>query len=293
MPEKSRLDWFKLDCQDDDKMELIEAEFGLTGYAVIIKLWKKIYGTEGYYCDWNSDISLLMAKKLGLQVGFLNEIVAAAIRRGIFDLGMYERHSILTSHGIQKRFTEAVGRRKCEKIKNEYLLEKCAQKSEDADISGSNVDISGSNVDISKQIREDKRREDKIRKDNKKSPASGLSGIIAAYTQNNDLRTALGEFVKMRKTLRKPLTENALNLQLKELNKLGDNDSVKLAVVNQSVMNSWQGFYPLKKEAAQKAQRQEEDKNASYNLDDWNRMIRAQQSGDFDYSQMLKRKGGG
>lgn len=293
MPEKSRLDWFKLDCQDDDKMELIEAEFGLTGYAVIIKLWKKIYGTEGYYCDWNSDISLLMAKKLGLQVGFLNEIVAAAIRRGIFDLGMYERHSILTSHGIQKRFTEAVGRRKCEKIKNEYLLEKCAQKSEDADISGSNVDISGSNVDISKQIREDKRREDKIRKDNKKSPASGLSGIIAAYTQNNDLRTALGEFVKMRKTLRKPLTENALNLQLKELNKLGDNDSVKLAVVNQSVMNSWQGFYPLKKEAAQKAQRQEENKNASYNLDDWNRMIQAQQSGNFDYSQMLKRKGGG
>jgi hypothetical protein len=26
---KSKLDWFKLDCQMDDKLELIESEFGL------------------------------------------------------------------------------------------------------------------------------------------------------------------------------------------------------------------------------------------------------------------------
>ena len=271
MPEKSRLDWFKLDCQDDDKLELIEAEFGLTGYAVIIKLWKKIYGGEGYYCNWNNDVSLLVARRLGITANALNEIVIAAIKRGIFDWGMYDRHSILTSHGIQKRYTEAIERRKCEKIKPEYLLLKCAQKSD-------NADISSPNVDISKQIREDKIREDKIRKEKKKTPASGLLGIVKEYTDDDKLREALEGFIELRKLLKKPLTERALKTSLSKLDTLGETNEQKCAVVDQTIEHSWQSFYPLK-DIKENEVKTKDGGSQSYDLGKWHEMA---DSIDFD-----------
>ena len=38
-PTKAGLDYFELDCHMDEKVELIEAEFGLKGFAVIVKLY--------------------------------------------------------------------------------------------------------------------------------------------------------------------------------------------------------------------------------------------------------------
>ena len=43
---KSGIDYFPLDVTLNDKFELIEAEFGLIGFAVVIKLLQKIYGSE-------------------------------------------------------------------------------------------------------------------------------------------------------------------------------------------------------------------------------------------------------
>ena len=40
---KSGLDYFPLACNFEDKIELIEAEFGLEGLAIVVKLYQKIY----------------------------------------------------------------------------------------------------------------------------------------------------------------------------------------------------------------------------------------------------------
>lgn len=160
---KIKLDWFKLDCQLDDKMELVESEFGVTGFAVVVKLYQKIYGGEGYYCEWNDDVALVFARKNGLSASAVSEIVKCALRRGIFDLKTFERYNVLTSHGIQSRYFECTGRRKLENLKSEYLLDKCAQNSENDDISSKNVCISRENDDISKQNRIEENRTDKRR----------------------------------------------------------------------------------------------------------------------------------
>ena len=50
---KEGLDYFDLSCQMDDKIKLIQAEFGLKGFAVVVKLYQKIYGGHGMkmsYC---------------------------------------------------------------------------------------------------------------------------------------------------------------------------------------------------------------------------------------------------
>ncbi len=61
-PLKIGLDYFPLDVSFDDNIELLEAEEGLEGFAILIKLWQKIY-SNGYYIEWNDDCLLLFCKK--------------------------------------------------------------------------------------------------------------------------------------------------------------------------------------------------------------------------------------
>ena len=101
---KEGLDYFELDCQMEEKVRLIQAEYGLKGFAVFVKLLQKIYGERGYYCEWTQDSELLFMSENGLDSGclqLLREIVSACIRRNIFSERLYKEYGILTSSGVQ------------------------------------------------------------------------------------------------------------------------------------------------------------------------------------------------
>lgn len=155
---KVGLDYFELDCHMDDKIKLIEAEFGLKGFAIIIKLFQSIYSGSGYYCEWSPDISLLWAMQLGISPSgggkglgiatgevslsgsqgrfgtavdtslsdypdnLINKVIAASIRRDIFSKELFHKYRILTSSGIQKRYLNATSKREIVEMKKEYLL---------------------------------------------------------------------------------------------------------------------------------------------------------------------------
>lgn len=74
---------------------------------------------------------------------------------------------------------------------------------------------------------------------------SELEDIIAGYTDCLPLRAALEDFRLMRERLRKPMTGRALKLVLAELDRLAARDDGKIAVLEQSIMRSWQGVFPL------------------------------------------------
>lgn len=59
-------------------------------------------------------------------------------------------------------------------------------------------------------------------------------------------KQAWKDFTDMRKRLRKPLTEAAIKLTISELEKLKAQGHDPKMVLNQSVMNSWQGIFPLR-----------------------------------------------
>lgn len=91
----------------------------------------------------------------------------------------------------------------------------------------------------------------KMLKDNKKErkpkkQTKSYDEQIAEYTQNEDLQNALKAFLQMRSFIKKPMTEYALKLMLKKLDELGNNDTTKIAILNQSITNNWQGIFPLK-----------------------------------------------
>ena len=62
-----------------------------------------------------------------------------------------------------------------------------------------------------------------------------------------DVREVFENFIQMRKTIKAPMTEKALDLAIKKAFKLADNDpdTVK-AIVEQSILNSWRGLFALK-----------------------------------------------
>lgn len=80
----------------------------------------------------------------------------------------------------------------------------------------------------------------------KKKKTISYDEQIAEYTQNEDLQNALKAFLQMRSFIKKPMTEYALKLMLKKLDEIGNTDDAKIAILNQSITNNWQGIFPLK-----------------------------------------------
>jgi DNA replication protein DnaD len=70
--------------------------------------------------------------------------------------------------------------------------------------------------------------------------------IYSDFSLNLDLIQAITDFVEMRKKLKKPMTDKAIEMMLKKLSRLGDTDEKKIAILQESVMKSWTDIYELK-----------------------------------------------
>lgn len=124
---KVGIDAFLLDCRTNDNISEIEAEYGVKGFAVAVRLWQKIYSEKGYYCEWAERSPLLFLSNWfggnsGVTVSLITDIVSRCLKNGIFDARMYEDYSILTSARIQKQYFDVVKRREEILVKKEYLL---------------------------------------------------------------------------------------------------------------------------------------------------------------------------
>lgn len=162
-PTKAGLDYFELDCQLEEKVRLIQAEFGLKGFAVVVKLYQKIYGGFGYYCEWSEDSLLLFMSENGLpgdNKNLIQEIVSACIRRNIFSEKLFKEFGILTSEGVQKRYLNATVRRERVELKKEYLLLSVGKNQQNIVINSINVDRNEVNVCNNSQSRVEKSKEE-------------------------------------------------------------------------------------------------------------------------------------
>ena len=82
-------------------------------------------------------------------------------------------------------------------------------------------------------------------------PKGGKGGVASLFEKfskgNHELLSALKEWQDMRKKMKKPLTERAAELNLKDLQKLsGGDERLMVSIVLQSIKRGWQGFYALK-----------------------------------------------
>lgn len=94
------------------------------------------------------------------------------------------------------------------------------------------------------------------KKEEKKSSLTDYDEIINNYTDDEELKETIYEFIKMRKLKKKPITNRALN---NIINKLKENPKAEqLEMLNNSITNCWTDIYPLK-----------EDYNKTFPVPEW------------------------
>ena len=82
-----------------------------------------------------------------------------------------------------------------------------------------------------------------------------LGGFDFSETTEEELNEALKDFEEMRKKIKKPLTERAKRGIIKKLYDLsGGNASIAVDILDNSIMNSWQGIFELKQDPKAKQQ---------------------------------------
>ena len=89
------------------------------------------------------------------------------------------------------------------------------------------------------------------KKTNKKDPIkkeTTFDIMIKEFTENEELKTTIYDFIKMRKAIKKPLTDKALKLIFNKINKISVNEEKQIDILNQSILNSWQGIFEIKED---------------------------------------------
>ena len=110
-----------------------------------------------------------------------------------------------------------------------------------------NVTVTQSNAtDKNKKRKEEDKDIDINNKKEKKKKESSLDLIINNYTSNLDLKETLQDFLKMRKSQKKPMTDRALKTLLKKLDTLATTDEEKIDRLEESICNCWLTVYPKK-----------------------------------------------
>ena len=72
------------------------------------------------------------------------------------------------------------------------------------------------------------------------------------YSDVPELNNAIVKFIKFRESIKKPMSDDAIELMLSKLGKLAPNSREQIDILNESILNGWAGIYPLNKESNKK-----------------------------------------
>ena len=170
----------------------------------------------------DDDMKVLLAKNFVIQ-----------FESGVIVIKHWKIHNYIRADRLNKTAYE--DERSMLEVKNNgaYTLSLNECQSNDSQMS----DICQSNDRIGK----DRLGKNRLGKDSKDK--------VSYFPNDENLDKAFSDYVAMRKKLKKPMTDRAVELAIKKLNDLsnGDND-IAIKIIEQSIMNSWQGLFPLKEE---------------------------------------------
>ena len=251
-PAKDGVDYFPLDVHLDDKFKFIEIKFKLEGFAILIKLFQKIY-SYGYWYKWTEDEMLIFADENRVDVSTVKNVVNEAIIREIFDKELYQKCNILTSKGIQNRYKEIVKRRKNVNVIEEYLLIDNNFGIND-NIMQTSSEQEGNTEQTPSEHNDSKSTQSKV-KESKVKNINNIYTLFDSYSDNADLRQALRDYSIMRNKIKAPLTERAVTLLLNKLDTLASTEDLKIKLLENATLSNWKSVYPLKEEKQQQKQK--------------------------------------
>lgn len=233
--------WIKIttDIFDDEKILLIES---MPEADAMIVIWFKLLCLAGK--QNNSGVFTLSDK-----IAYTDEMLATIFRRPVNTVrlalntfesfGMIELiNGVITIPNWEKH--QSIDR--LEELREQTRVRVAKHREKQKALTDSNVTVTLCN-DTDKN-RLDKNRLDKTRLD--KTRKEDTPTVYFPTDEKLDL--AFKDYIKHRKSIKKPMTDRAIELAVSQLEKLsgGDND-VAIEIINQSILNGWQGLFELKK----------------------------------------------
>ena len=86
----------------------------------------------------------------------------------------------------------------------------------------------------------------------------GLPDLLTRSGLSLEILPAVSDYIEMRKKIKAPLTDRAVDLMLTNLAIMSKDPAEQIQILNQSIMNSWKGLFPLKQEQKTKNKAAEE-----------------------------------
>jgi hypothetical protein len=221
---KKSLDYFTLDVVFSDSIRLASKEIkGGHGLSLIIELWQKIYGSHGYYMNFDKDSRILFLDysitKIDLEE--LDRCLQILFNRNIFNQDIYDKYEVLTSDSIQDRYIYICTSSKRVNIEliDEYLCIDQTQydlskyilrslivnnyKEVHSQCNKYGINDSDSVIDTGKstQIKEKEIKEKNIKKVNFKNPLTFSQIIEELKKESNQKNIILAQYKTTSKTL--------------------------------------------------------------------------------------------
>ena len=217
MPKQMRKDlsYFTLDCNIFSKtaeLRPLLRKFKADGLAVYVHILCDVYGTGYYYKPDDYEGYILdVAEDCGISSDKVQLIIAFMADRTLLDAFSLNKNTVFTSHGIQKRYAEAMKGRKrsVAEIRSDYWL---LTENEEAEIdtfyksypnankSENNDDKSENNDDKSEIYNTTEQKETYLqvskKVSNKKENTQSYDEIFEIYGTSPRLKEAVIEFIR-------------------------------------------------------------------------------------------------
>lgn len=257
-PQKEGIDYFPLDVNffSDKKVKILKARYGADGIAIYLYLLCEIY-RAGYYIKFDDDTLFITSDDLCMSPDKVKQVLKFLLERSMFDNTLFQSDTILTSAGIQRRFQLAVKERAKKNpvdVKGFWLLNEAETESfikvnPSLNNSGNNASNSRKNMDNSQEesLKESKEKKSKV-KDSKVKNKGPVT-----YVPDEKLNQAILDFMEYRKSIKKPMTDRAVELLVNKLQSLSSDPEQQIEILNQSIVNGWQGVFPLKIQSGNKS----------------------------------------
>lgn len=165
-PTKQGIDYFPVDTEFDDDLQLFIAETGAEGIGILITIWQAIYKSNGYYIKYDDKFPLKIKQKCFSNVENIVNVVGNAIKSEIFNVELFEKYKILTSRGIQKRYFSAARLKKHIEIIPEFCLIDVSNIGNGVNVVGNGVNVVGNATNVNVKVKEE------VKEEIKKTPSS-------------------------------------------------------------------------------------------------------------------------
>lgn len=265
-PRKEGLDYFPIDVDIFEDLEVEYAKFGADGFTIYMYLLTRVY-KRGYYLEVDEDFLLVMAARLRMSEQKVMQVLNYLLKRSLFDNTLFQSVKVLTSAGIQERFQLAV---KSRALKNPiqvredlWLLKK--EETEpfikvnpflNKSKNNSHYSWKNSNKSENNAIKESKVNKYIYTASPEKPPVDTTSSIDTKirYFDNQEVEDAFLLFISYKKQKGAIINPSQIELYKERLCEIAQTDIEKIEVAKEATMRGWETFYPVRKTKSVKAQ---------------------------------------